>query len=225
MEDPRGGIGNPLQDSCLQNPMSSGASWATVQGGRKESDTAELLGMRAHQENHLYDWEIQAGICKVRTRSFRVQTARAHRVGGLHSRGSQDWNLEACIHRDGLPRAGSQRVEIQQEPESIGLGQREAGASCRIGVHRVEKQRVRFIKLRSLRLGSIRLESLALQSMPWGQQCESEKVSPSCRTPHGLWPTRLLCAWDSPGENTGGGCHSLLQGIFPIQGSNLGLPR
>ena len=25
---------------------------------------------------------------------------------------------------------------------------------------------------------------------------------------------RLLCAWDSPGKNTGVGCHSLLQGIF-----------
>ena len=26
--------------------------------------------------------------------------------------------------------------------------------------------------------------------------------------------------WDSPGENTGVGCHALLQGIFPAQGSN-----
>ena len=28
---------------------------------------------------------------------------------------------------------------------------------------------------------------------------------------------------DFPGKNTGAGCHFLLQGIFPIQGSNLGL--
>ena len=41
--------------------------------------------------------------------------------------------------------------------------------------------------------------------------------------PHGLWPTRLLCPWDSPGKNTGVGCHSPLQGIIPTQGSNLGL--
>ena len=34
--------------------------------------------------------------------------------------------------------------------------------------------------------------------------------------------SRLLCAWNSPGKNTGVGCHSLLQGIFPTQGSNLG---
>ena len=43
--------------------------------------------------------------------------------------------------------------------------------------------------------------------------------------PHGLWPTRLLCPWDSPGKNTGVGCHSLLQGIFLTQGLNLGLPH
>ena len=36
--------------------------------------------------------------------------------------------------------------------------------------------------------------------------------------PHGLY--RL---WNSPGQNTGVGSHSLLQGIFPTQGSNPGL--
>jgi len=30
---------------------------------------------------------------------------------------------------------------------------------------------------------------------------------------------------DSPGKNTGVGCHSLLQEIFPTQGSNQGLPH
>ena len=34
---------------------------------------------------------------------------------------------------------------------------------------------------------------------------------------------RLLCPWDSPGKNTGVGCHFLLQGIFLTQGSNLHL--
>ena len=29
------------------------------------------------------------------------------------------------------------------------------------------------------------------------------------------------CPWDSPGKNTGVGCHVFLQGIFPTQGSNL----
>ena len=41
--------------------------------------------------------------------------------------------------------------------------------------------------------------------------------------PHRLQPARLLCPWDFPGKNTGVGCHFLLQGIFPTQGSNPGL--
>ena len=36
----------------------------------------------------------------------------------------------------------------------------------------------------------------------------------------GLIPTRLLCPRDSPGKNTGVGCHFLLPGILPIQGSS-----
>ena len=51
-------------------------------------------------------------------------------------------------------------------------------------------------------------------------------VAQSCLTllrPHGLQPFRLLCPWNSPGKNTEVGYHSLLQGIFPLQGSNLGL--
>ena len=39
----------------------------------------------------------------------------------------------------------------------------------------------------------------------------------------GLLPTRLLCSWNFQGKNTGVGCHVLLQGIFPTQGSNMGL--
>ena len=38
---PGGGQGNPLQCSCLENPMDRGAWRAAVHGGRKESDTTE----------------------------------------------------------------------------------------------------------------------------------------------------------------------------------------
>ena len=41
--------------------------------------------------------------------------------------------------------------------------------------------------------------------------------------PHGLWSTKFFCPKDSPDKNTGAGSHFLLQGIFPTQGSNLGL--
>ena len=44
----------------------------------------------------------------------------------------------------------------------------------------------------------------------------------SCLTlqTHRLQPARLLCPGDSPGENTGVGCHALIQGIFPAQRSS-----
>ena len=41
--------------------------------------------------------------------------------------------------------------------------------------------------------------------------------------PHGLQPARLLWPWNTLGKNTGVENHFLLQGIFPTQGSNLGL--
>ena len=38
--------------------------------------------------------------------------------------------------------------------------------------------------------------------------------------PHGLWPSRLLCPWDSLGNYTGVGSHFLLKRIFLDQESN-----
>ena len=40
---PEEGNGNPLQYSCLGNPMNRGAWWATVHGVTKDSDTTEQL--------------------------------------------------------------------------------------------------------------------------------------------------------------------------------------
>ena len=44
----------------------------------------------------------------------------------------------------------------------------------------------------------------------------------SCPTlrPPGLWPTGLLCPWDSPGKNAGVGCRALFQGLLLTQASN-----
>ena len=39
-----------------------------------------------------------------------------------------------------------------------------------------------------------------------------------------LWPHRLYSPWNSPGQNTGVGSLSLLQGIFPTPGPNPSLP-
>ena len=53
--------------------------------------------------------------------------------------------------------------------------------------------------------------------MPKKKSCS---VMSNSLQPHGLY-----CPWNSPGQNTGVGSLFLLQGIFPTQGSNPGLPH
>ena len=36
------GYGNPLQSSCLENPLDRGGWWAAVHGGVTELDTTEV---------------------------------------------------------------------------------------------------------------------------------------------------------------------------------------
>ena len=49
------------------------------------------------------------------------------------------------------------------------------------------------------------------------QGCVQVKITQSHLT---LWPHGLYNPWNSPGQNTGVGSLSLLQGIFPTQGLN-----
>ena len=53
----------------------------------------------------------------------------------------------------------------------------------------------------------------------------SEKSQSCSVVSDSLWPHGLYSPWNSPGQNTGLGSLSLLQGIFPTQRSNPGLPH
>jgi len=80
---------------------------------------------------------------------------------------------------------------------------------------------------------------LSVAQWPRGVECGRGEVKEGgCICKHGgtlsrfsqtqlfatLWTVaRLLCPWDSPDKNTGVGCHALLHGVFPTQGSNLSL--
>ena len=57
-------------------------------------------------------------------------------------------------------------------------------------------------------------------SSPCSVENESRSVVSNPLGPHGLYNP-----WNSPGQNTGVGSLSLLQGLFPTQGSNRGLPH
>ena len=79
-------------------------------------------------------------------------------------------------------------------------------------------------------------EGLGMLSPPRSADHNSQKQSdsqttnvkvtqpcPTLCTPWTLWPHGLYSPWDSPGQNTGVGRLSLLQGIFPTGGSNCSL--
>ena len=100
------------------------------------------------------------------------------------------WRIPGTGEPDGLPSMGSDRV---------GLDWSDLAAAVAAYINRSFSTRNWLTRLCWL--------------------LESESVSPSIvfnfLWPHGQQPTRLICPQNSPGENTGVGCHSLLQGIFP----------
>ena len=54
--------------------------------------------------------------------------------------------------------------------------------------------------------------------------CLAAQLCPTLFDPMDCRPSSSIHG-DSPGKNTGVGCHALLQGIFPTQGSNPGFPQ
>ena len=59
------------------------------------------------------------------------------------------------------------------------------------------------------------INAVCLVTHPCPTLCDPTDSNPPGSSVHGA----------SPGKNTGVGCHALLQGIFPTQGSNPGLPH
>ena len=55
--------------------------------------------------------------------------------------------------------------------------------------------------------------------------CLVTQLDPALCDPVDYIPPGSSVHGDSPGKSIGVGCHALLQGIFPTQGSNPGLPR
>ena len=55
--------------------------------------------------------------------------------------------------------------------------------------------------------------------------CKVKKSESHWVVSNSLWSHGLYSPWDSPGQNTRVGSHSLLWGIFPSQRSNPGLPH
>ena len=76
---------------------------------------------------------------------------------------------------------------------------------------------------------SLRETSIRLTKPKWSknEMCCAESLShvQLFATPWSCGPPDSSVHGDSPGKNTGVGCHALLQGIIPTQRSNSGLPH
>ena len=57
----------------------------------------------------------------------------------------------------------------------------------------------------------------------WHHRCDGHEFEWVSGVGDGQGSLACFSPWDFPGKNTGVSCHALLQGIFPIQGSNLHL--
>jgi len=82
----------------------------------------------------------------------------------------------------------------------------------------VKKVRRPVFNNSSLHVSSTNLVQILFLVFYEKSESESHSVVSDSLQPHGLYSP-----WNSPGQNTGVGSHSLLQGIFPTQGSNPGL--
>ena len=67
---------------------------------------------------------------------------------------------------------------------------------------------------------SVAVSGFTLRKPPFTMKSSSRSVVSDSLQPNGLYSP-----WSSPGQNTGVGSLYLLQGIFPPQGSNPGLPH
>ena len=108
-------------------------------------------------------------------------------------------------------------------PEILCLSLLQSGPFILLSRDRPSFSSVGFLFLYNLPLSISLEQSILLFAFPFLVRggCVHSKLLQSCLTPYDpMEPARLLWPWDSPGMNTAVGCQALLQGIFPIQGSN-----
>ena len=87
--------------------------------------------------------------------------------------------------------------------------QRQKGFNCLMQAFKSRQRQSQSLKPSYLYLEPLKYSDAAAAA---AAATAAAKLLQSCLTvrPRRQQSTRLLCAWDSPGENTGVGCHFLL---------------
>ena len=204
------GQGNPLQYSCLENPC----GWSNLVGfsplGCEVSDMIERLhtaqchlGSPARFFIALF---IQRWICILITWGLGQWEVISSGVFDEKIRGTH-----VTFPQNDTNYSESQLWEII--PES---GSRETIHGRHIQVHKCGLHTL------SLKIHPINILQFANFSLYTKVKVLLIQLCPTLCDPIDC-SLPVLCPWDSPGKNTGVGCHFLLQGIFLTQGSNPGL--
>ena len=106
------------------------------------------------------------------------------------------------------------RSETVEDP-----GCENAWGSCRVSGERLEENQDKILSQKPGVVGEVKEEMNGSNRWEKPQHNPvSAKWKSLCHV--SLWPHGLYSPWNSPGQNTGVGSHSLLQGIFPTQGLN-----
>ena len=111
---PGEGNGNPLQYSCLENPMEGRAWWAPVNGGRKEADGTE----RPHFLSFFLTWGTGANWAPAVADWMRTGVSLPARFGEGHIRLSrQPGLLPALQPRRATCGGRGRRLELNPHPK------------------------------------------------------------------------------------------------------------
>ena len=136
-----------------------------------------------------------------------------------------------------LRRRQAKQLSQDLAPESVLTATTQSAAER--GKPRTEVGRPQDLKLSALSPTSCGTWARSLISLSLLSQSEHGNASPRLLqvvlvrlvvqlclcNPMDYSPPGSSVHWDTPGKNTAVGCHALLQGIFPTQGLNPGLPH
>ena len=106
---PGAGNGNPLQCSCLGNPMDRGAWQATVHGAAKGSDMTEQLGMqRAHTPYEAQRWALER---RMRMNRARTLLSKPHSREKARDASEGHYEVRCFLREAETSWQGEQRQE------------------------------------------------------------------------------------------------------------------
>ena len=200
---PREGHGSLLQYSCLENPMDRGAWWIT---GSHRVRHNWALSMHTRIPIHVSSTLI------VKSELVCVSNKMWHKWWYVIQKlGYKSYGASTLLLSCELWRHSSSPVEKSTQRGTEASSEEPAALDSPVPIRPLDD----LSPSQHLTVTSWENSS---PDCPLKPCLDSWSIGIMC-----VLVTSLLCPWDSPGKNIGVGSHSLLQGIFPTQWSNLSL--